>query len=62
MAGGADAPPTDAALAWLTELEKDLSAAKDAYKSLVETDVAAFNQSMEGKLPAITETLRAVQP
>jgi photosystem II stability/assembly factor-like uncharacterized protein len=62
VAGGADAPPTDASLAWLADLEKQLAAAKDAYKSLVETDVAAFNQSMDGKLPAIVETLRAVQP
>ena len=62
VAGGADEPPTDAALAWLSDLERELTAARDAYKSLVETDLAAFNQSMEGKLPPITETLRPVQP
>ena len=62
VAGGADEPPTDAALAWLSDLERELTAARDAYKSLVETDLAAFNQSMEGKLPPITESLRPVQP
>ncbi|HEU4786511.1 MAG TPA: hypothetical protein VFS57_03860, partial [Gemmatimonadaceae bacterium] len=62
VAGGADYPPTDAALAWLSELEKELAAAKDAYKALVDTDVATFNKSMDGKVPAIAETLRPVVP
>ena len=62
VAGGADYPPTDAALAWLADLEKQLAEAKDAYKAIVENDVAAFNKSMDGKVPAITETLRPVVP
>jgi hypothetical protein len=62
VAGGADERPTDASLAWLADIEKDLAAAREAYKSLVDQDLAAFNQSMEGKLPAITETLRPIQP
>jgi len=62
VAGGADYPPTESALEWLGSLEKDLAAAKAAYKTLVETDLASFNKSMDGKIPAITETVRPVVP
>jgi hypothetical protein len=62
VAGGADFAPTQAALEWLSSLEKDLDAAKAAYKSLVDTDLAAFNKSMDGKIPVITETTRPVVP
>ena len=62
VAGGSDYAPTDASLAWLGDLEKDLAAAKGAYKSLVDTDLAAFNKSMEGRIPAIVETVRPVVP
>jgi hypothetical protein len=62
VAGGADYAPTDAALAWLADIEKDLDAAKAAYKRLVETDLAEFNKSMAGKVATITETTRPVVP
>jgi hypothetical protein len=62
VAGGAEHPPTQAALEWLGNLEKDLEAAKAAYKSLVDNDLASFNKSMDGKIPAITETVRPVVP
>jgi hypothetical protein len=62
VAGGSDDRPTDAAMGWLADIEKDLSAAKTAYRSLVDQELAAFNKSMEGKIPAITETVRPVVP
>ena len=62
VAGGSDFAPTQSALEWLGNLEKDLDAAKTAYKSLVDSELAAFNKSMEGKLPVITETIRPVVP
>jgi hypothetical protein len=62
VAGGSDYAPTDASLEWLGNLEKDLTSAKGAYKSLVDSDLAAFNKSMEGKIPAITETVRPIVP
>jgi hypothetical protein len=62
VAGGADFTPTDASLAWLGDLEKDLSAAKAAYKQLIDGELAEFNKNMNGKIPVITETVRAVVP
>ena len=62
VAGGSDDPPTDASLAWLADIEKELAAAKSAYTALVDQDLPAFNKSMAGKLPAITETVRPVVP
>jgi hypothetical protein len=62
VAGGADYRPTDAALAWLGDIEKDLTTSKSAYKSLVDTDLASFNTAMAGKIPTITETVRPVVP
>ena len=62
VAGGAEYRPTDASLAWLGDIETDLTAAKAAYKSLVDTDLAGFNTAMSGKIPAITETIRPVVP
>jgi hypothetical protein len=54
VAGGADYRPTDASMATLASLEKDLVAAKAAYAGLM-TDVVSFNKTMSGKLPAISE-------
>jgi hypothetical protein len=62
VAGGADYAPTDASIEWLGNIEKNLDAAKTAYKSLVNGDLVAFNKSMDGKIPAITETVRPVVP
>ena len=62
VAGGSDDPPTDASLAWLADIEKQLGAATTAYRSLVDQELPAFNKSMEGKIPAIVETVRPVVP
>jgi hypothetical protein len=62
VAGGADYTPTDASIAWLGDLEKDLAAAKVAYKNLVDVDLAEFNKTMNGKIPVITEAVRPVVP
>jgi hypothetical protein len=61
VAGGADFAPTDASLAWLADIEQQLDAAKAAYKSLVESDVAEFNKQMAGKV-IVTETVRPIIP
>jgi hypothetical protein len=57
VAGGADYRPTDASVAVLAEIERDLAAAKTAFTTLVENDVTAFNRAMKGKLPAIAVDL-----
>jgi photosystem II stability/assembly factor-like uncharacterized protein len=62
VAGGADYAPTDASLAWLGDLEKDLDVAKAEYKKLVEKDLAEFNKNMNGKISVITESVRPVVP
>ena len=62
VAGGADYAPTESALAWLGDIEKDLNDAKSAYKKLVDVDLAEFNKSMEGKIPVIAETVRPIVP
>ena len=62
VAGGSDERPTDASMAWLSDIEKDLGAARTAYRALVDQDVAAFNKAMDGKVAAITETVRPVVP
>jgi hypothetical protein len=53
VAGGADFRPTDASLAVLAMLEKQLSAAKAAYDRVMRDDVVAYNKAMSGKLPAL---------
>jgi photosystem II stability/assembly factor-like uncharacterized protein len=53
VAGGADYRPTDAQVAVLAEIEKDLAAAKAAFTKLLETDVKAFNELMAGKIQVI---------
>jgi hypothetical protein len=62
VAGGADYPPTESALGWLGDIEKDLDAAKAAYKKLIESDLDEFNKRMSGRIPAITESVRPVVP
>ena len=61
VAGGADYPPTDASLAWLSDIEKELDLAKAEYKQLVDTDLARFNSSMKGRA-AVTETMTPIIP
>lgn len=53
--GGADYRPTDASLATLAQLEKELRSAKIAFNKLMATDVKAFNESMAGKAKPIME-------
>ena len=55
VAGGADYRPTDASMAVLAEIERDLAAAKTAFTTLMQQDVPAFNGAMKGKLPAIAD-------
>jgi len=55
VAGGADFRPTDASVAVLAEIERDLAAAKTAFTMLMQQDVPAFNGAMKGKLPAIAD-------
>jgi hypothetical protein len=53
VAGGADSRPTDAALATLASLEKELAAAKAAFDRVMRDDVAAYNKAMAGKGPIL---------
>jgi hypothetical protein len=53
VAGGAEYRPTDASLAFLEEVEKDLKAAKAAYEKLMRDEVPAFNRIMSGKVTTI---------
>jgi soluble cytochrome b562 len=46
VAGGADFRPTDTSVAVLQTIEKDLDAAKAAYKKLMETELPAFNRTL----------------
>ena len=57
VAGGAEFRPTDASMAVLSDIERDLTVAKSAFATLMETDLPAFNASMTGKLPQITDKL-----
>ncbi len=50
VAGGADYRPTDQALATLSDIERELAAAKAAYAKLLRDDVPAFNRRMAGKI------------
>jgi len=53
VAGGADYRPTDAQLATLERLERELAGAQAAFRVLVEQEVPAFNRAMAGKVEAI---------
>ena len=54
VAGGADYKPTDTSVGILADIEKDLAAARAAYKALLEKDLPAFNKTMTEKgLPAV---------
>jgi photosystem II stability/assembly factor-like uncharacterized protein len=50
VAGGADFRPTDASLAVLAMLEKQLAAAKAEYDRVMKDEVANFNKAMSGKM------------
>lgn len=53
VAGGAEFRPTDASLATLAMLEKQLADTKAAFERVMRDDVAAFNRAMSGKVPAL---------
>jgi photosystem II stability/assembly factor-like uncharacterized protein len=55
VAGGAEFRPTDAELATLAQLERELGAAKADFEILLQTVVPAFNQTMSGKIAPIAE-------
>ena len=46
MAGGTDFPPTDTEYALLTDIEKELSAAKVEYAALMDKSMPAFNRAL----------------
>lgn len=54
VAGGADFRPTDTSVAVLETIERDLSAAKSAYQTLIEKDLPVFNQDLGRRGIAIT--------
>ena len=62
VAGGAEYRPTDASMAVLGEIEKDLTAAKTQFAAFLSKDLADFNKAMAGKLPPITEKLPSNKP
>jgi hypothetical protein len=45
VAGGADHRPTDASVLILEGIERDLSAARESYRSALDRELAAFNRS-----------------
>jgi len=55
VAGGAEFRPTDAELATLAQLERELAQAKAEFDTLLQTVVPAFNQAMSGKIAPIAE-------
>jgi photosystem II stability/assembly factor-like uncharacterized protein len=55
VAGGAEYRPTDASLAILDMLEKDLTTAKSAFNTVIASDLPAFNKAMAGKLPELKD-------
>ncbi|HEX7938180.1 MAG TPA: hypothetical protein VF483_04260, partial [Gemmatimonadaceae bacterium] len=50
VAGGVDFRPTDASMATLASLEKEVAAAKDAYTRLIQVDLPAFNKAAGGAI------------
>jgi photosystem II stability/assembly factor-like uncharacterized protein len=53
VAGGAEFRPTDASMATLAELERDLAAARTAFRALLENDIKAFNDLMGARMRVI---------
>jgi len=46
----------------LTDIERDLSAARTAFASFMDKDLPAFNASMTGRIPVITDKLPEKKP
>jgi photosystem II stability/assembly factor-like uncharacterized protein len=59
VAGGAEYRPTQAEAEVLAGIEADLAKAKASYEKVVSTDLAAFNQAMNGKLTPISVNVPA---
>jgi hypothetical protein len=55
LAGGAEYRPTDASLAVLEGIEKDLAVAKARFATLMREDVPEFNRAMKGKAVTIAD-------
>jgi hypothetical protein len=55
VAGGAEYRPTDASLAVLEGIEKDLAVAKARFATLMREDVPEFNRAMKGKAVTIAD-------
>lgn len=51
--GGAEYRPTDAALEWLQNIEAELAVGTQAFDTILQTEVPAFNQTWSGRLPEI---------
>jgi photosystem II stability/assembly factor-like uncharacterized protein len=49
VAGGADHRPTDAALTWLAEIERELAAARVAFTTLMEKELPVVNGAITAK-------------
>jgi hypothetical protein len=59
VAGGANFRPTDASVAVLKMIEKNLAAAEADYGKLMNTEVPTFNKSLPGSgITAIAPTAR----
>jgi photosystem II stability/assembly factor-like uncharacterized protein len=57
VAGSADFGPTDTATTLVANLERELDAAQEAYRVLIDKDVPAFNKANEGSgIPALKMT------
>jgi hypothetical protein len=57
VAGGAGFRPTDASLAVLSGIEKDLATAKADFATLMREHVPAFNRALSGKVATIANEL-----
>ncbi len=54
VSGGADFPPTDTSIGLLEGIEKELTAVKAEYKTLLDRDVPAFNRAIGGAMTPLT--------
>ena len=58
VAGGADYKPTDASVAVIEMIEKDLAGAKTAFSALIDKEIPAANRALSGKgVPTLGVTI-----
>ena len=55
VAGGADFRPTDAQVQVHADIRKDLATARTKFRQLLETEIKAFNELMQGKAKVVME-------